>query len=103
MVNGVKRILKKLKMKWISVKQRLPVANLPLLDFNGRIIEGVMISEKVLVYTKDGQYSVATINQNYDAEGNKEDTPYWFDEQSPDNGDWINDVVTHWTPLNKPE
>lgn len=90
-------------MNWVSTKHELPVTNLPYTDIKGRPVEGIKTSKRVLVHTSDDLYAVATLNQDYNDEGEKEGKPYWFDVQCPENGDWINDIVTLWTLLTKSE
>lgn len=88
---------------WISVEEELPQCNIPYEDcWRGDLTGDIMESEKVVVLTKKDGIHIATLNQNYDVETNEpRGNPYWFDENKPEDGDWINDKVTHWMKLPK--
>ena len=89
-----------LKDKWISVKNKLPECNQPYYDWQGDIIEDLKCSLPVVVLTDDNNAHIVTLNQNYDIETMKPSgEPYWFDENKPSEGDWLNGLVTHWYPL----
>ena len=79
--------------RWISVKEELPKCY--KLE-----MEMLKISDLVVVVTDTKEISVATLNQECDGEtGEAKGEPYWFDELKISYGDWINNHVTHWTPL----
>ena len=81
-----------------SVEEELPPCDQPYID-NHEEVDDIKMSKPVAVIAEGG-YHIATLNQNYDPEtGEKNGEPYWFDENKPSEGDWLNELVTHWAPL----
>lgn len=78
-------------MKWISVKDKMPVCNTELEDCD------MYMSEPVAVLCDDGTTHIATWNIEY--RKGKVSNQYWFDECETDNGYWIDGHIRYWTPL----
>ena len=83
---------------WLAVEEELPQIDQPYYD-DGLVCNDLKISLPVIVATDNGEYHIATLNQNYNENGKKSDSPYWFDENNTSNGDWLDGHVTHWMPL----
>ena len=88
---------------WISVEDELPKCYKPYIDCLIGETTDLLESDKCLVLLANGNYTIATLNQDFDEEtGAPTKEPYWFDEMKPSEGDCIDGQVTHWMPLPAP-